>query len=1092
MVAPLVPPWLFNLAALAAPANLPHLQPGNHLRISHHPLLGLPDAPFLVWRAQADSMKGIAEREDVLWTDSRERPLTPPFDVTPDNPVTARLALGPGETCVWAEVLATAAGAGGDERPIPPLPFPFPRIPPPSFPRPPLPFPRPPSLPGGPGGTLPALRVEAYVTSPLGPAFSAARDKPRFAFAAPGIVELRISGRGTVVGLRWMEMAAAARLRFQPWRAVSLPHPGGARYLSLTNAVQAAEDRVQEAAPKRRPLQETLGTADPSAAPAHTPGDELERVRSLAKPLLEDLEALINDLSAPQTALSAKEDLLDEHARRIGEITVNRLGRVLQGALDPGVAQYLGYMTVDRDFVETEDRFVFYLVDAYFQRPEPLREVARTDPGAALLNALLSRVPARGHFAAAAGMVEHARADLGHLRIAELDEDSVRAFRERGPFLRLGALAVADRGAPPLPPKAPVIDSHRHVDWLPLTPPAARREVRLDVSGALIGGLLAAEKSAPPGAAPASMNATNADGYHLPLILSLELDESEEERDPAPGQGFLSDRSAPDATIRYSTAQQDRFGRWSPWARVNNAPGPRPTPPPPVLQAFYELPAIGDPMPAGEILVKVPVPRPDALAPGARLLANLQLETRDLTTSAIGSHVRPVPTPPSPPAELAFRIPAPALSATEVRKMRLRARWEDSAGVQSVFSEPVIVTMHDPRPPAQLPVPDTLLYSARPDVQGRALIEHAWTPQAGQSHFAVYYSDENRLQSFLESAAAEGDAAAAAALAALGAAADAAARAGVYRANAALFKSFLFERLEDVVSDAPGSRKRYQHYVSGSLKVLSFYRISAETETRARVPLETLPMIVYGVPNSEPPPKPVLAMRPGMDEVTGAYTAHATLRVISGITPAVRFCLRRSTLGAQEPRMMPLLAEEGLLGPTGEDGFQTGSLTDQGPLAIASEATLKPWVRYTWVAEAQGAPEPGSAVAGRWSAPSDPVTLALTPPSAPEPVTSAEAFGTEVAPGVFEGVEIEVHHPESMNGGDFGDYVLRVYRAQPGEAQASLGDTPLAGDGPFTVSGMVRGDPADQVSAEVRWRLVLLDPLGRASAPVEITGVTPR
>ena len=63
--------------------------------------------------------------------------------------------------------------------------------------------------------------------------------------------------------------------------------------------------------------------------------------------------------------------------------------------------------------------------------------------------------------------------------------------------------------------------------------------MRLDISGTLVGGLLAAEKSAPPGTAPASMNATNADGYHLPLTLSLEIDESEEERDRVLGQGSV-------------------------------------------------------------------------------------------------------------------------------------------------------------------------------------------------------------------------------------------------------------------------------------------------------------------------------------------------------------------------------------------------------------------------------------------------------------------------------------------------------------------------------------------------------------------------
>jgi hypothetical protein len=49
----------------------------------------------------------------------------------------------------------------------------------------------------------------------------------------------------------------------------------------------------------------------------------------------------------------------------------------------------------------------------------------------------------------------------------------------------------------------------------------------------------------------------------------------------------------------------------------------------------------------------------------------------------------------------------------------------------------------------------------------------------------------------------------------------------------------------------------------------------------------------------------------------------------------------------------------------------------------------------------------------------------------------------------------------------------------------------MAGVGPFTVSGMNASDPTDQVPAGTVWKLVLLDPLGRASSPAEIISVTP-
>jgi hypothetical protein len=113
MTALIVSPQLLNVQAFPAQLSEPHLKAGNHLRIAHHPLLGLPHAPFLVSRATTDSMKGLAERKNAIWTDSRGNILTPPFQMSADNPVTARLILPAGETCIWAEIIASARSATG-------------------------------------------------------------------------------------------------------------------------------------------------------------------------------------------------------------------------------------------------------------------------------------------------------------------------------------------------------------------------------------------------------------------------------------------------------------------------------------------------------------------------------------------------------------------------------------------------------------------------------------------------------------------------------------------------------------------------------------------------------------------------------------------------------------------------------------------------------------------------------------------------------------------------------------------------------------------------------------------------------------------
>ena len=98
-------------------------------------------------------------------------------------------------------------------------------------------------------------------------------------------------------------------------------------------------------------------------------------------------------------------------------------------------------------------------------------------------------------------------------------------------YIGLGTLAVVDGLAPPLPVSSPLIDRTTHVGWMPLTPPVAKREVEVALSGVVTGGLLAAEKLTPAtGTARESLNSVNGDGFHLPLVLGLSIDQSALER----------------------------------------------------------------------------------------------------------------------------------------------------------------------------------------------------------------------------------------------------------------------------------------------------------------------------------------------------------------------------------------------------------------------------------------------------------------------------------------------------------------------------------------------------------------------------------
>ncbi|MBL8702081.1 MAG: hypothetical protein JNK67_27100 [Alphaproteobacteria bacterium] len=1081
MTMPIVAPALFNAQVLAADDSDPHVPPGNYIRINADPGLGLPVAPFFISRVVAREGKGVKFRGDALFVDSSRRIVTPPFELRADNPVTAYIPLRPGESCIWARVRADALGGG--------LPA------------------QPPAAPvrkaldtrsrlraarldrtrrtADAGGTATAnlgMVAEAFAATIRGPASLGRRGIRPYAFSGPGIVEIRLTGSASVTGMEWLESRDLPAFDFMTWSLLTLPHLGGARYVSIENAIALAELRVLDQAPKRRPLQETLGMVAPEFAPAATPAYEALRVNALAAPLAADLDSLIADTSVEPLQQIVSDELRDG-TRAIGTATQRRIDRVLQGQLDPGCAALLGYKARDREFTAVEDTLVFYWVSGFFRDfPSPVL-------GSSAFDVLMAALPPGNRFASAKDLLATLRNFAEPLPGVTLSQGRGDPLQELSDYVGLGTLCVADRSAPLLPPQAPRIDSARHVGWMPVTPPDARREVELAVGGVLAGGLLAAEKQTPAASGTAaSMNAANAAGAHLPIVLGMSATNSAIAPPPEPGTGFLFDRGAGAEPIRYGVAQEDRFGRWSPWTSVVNDPGPRPRPPRPVLRATYAQPA--DPRrQGGTVRIQVDVPPVETLAPGSFLLRELRLTGKYAPTGGTIEHVVAVPSAPAP---IDFTFTGPVLAAASTRKLRMSAVWRDTNGTDSIPSEPQTIRMHDPRPPRQLaPPPDELSYSGRPDVTGLATVEYEWAPLAGQANFAVYYTDENRLRAHLEAIGRT---------TILDGADDAPARAARYRENAALFGAHLFERLQGVVQDAATGKKLFRHAVSGSLRVLNFYRIAAEAQTGARVDLATLPLLVYAVPNADPPARPTITVRPG-DMLTNAdtYAAVIEIALTVGATAAATWRLRRSSLGATDALRMPIVAS-GAMPATGPDGRQRVAFSDTGPVVISTGALLQPWVRYHWVAEVQGEAAPGSAAAGRaveglWSQSSDPASLVLVPPQPPEPPTALTLETTPVGDGTFSDVVVRFSHPRVLSGGVVGSYRARVERVTPAvldgdgrvlvpDSTSLIAETEIGGAGPFKISGV---DAAAVARAGMTYRVAVIDPLGRASVPAEAT-----
>jgi hypothetical protein len=362
-------------------------------------------------------------------------------------------------------------------------------------------------------------------------------------------------------------------------------------------------------------------------------------------------------------------------------------------------------------------------------------------------------------------------------------------------------------------------------------------------------------------------------------------------------------------------------------------------------------------------------------------------------------------------------------------------------------------------------------------------VEHRWTPPAEPPLYAVYYTDENRIRSHLETESET------AVLEAIDAAPNAAARAGVLRANQGLLPDHLFERIDDVVQPFNSGQIGFRHGVSGSLRILSGYKIAAESPNGGKPDLRALDILFFGVPNSDPPPRPTLRIRPGVPE-TGEpdYVAAIDIDLVAGVTEGQTWRLRR-TRGAASPVTALPVVTTGVMGPKdAATGIQTARYRDAGPVQIAPTAQLQPWVRYAWVAEIQGAPESGSeatgrAVPGRWSQPSDPVYLTLVP-SAPPEAPGFDRFNGSAAPGGLSNVLLRLTHPGPVDGASMGRFRLRVSRRLPGEAMVILSEEDLDPRPPLTAPG---GGEDEVVPFGAEYRVVLIDPVGRASAALAVT-----
>ncbi len=1043
----LPPRWAMGASGIDG-AGDPHLTDGIHLRVYVAPQLGLPVCPFLVYRVDANIAEDLVTRgtrTGIAWVDAYGRVLTLPFTVTPDNPVTGHLLRNAGEVAI-----AVAVQGGGNLR------------------MPDLTHRQPDSTGAGDG-----LVVSAYVDTTAGRRFIAERSVSPYTVAGSHIDGVVISGQGVVRAAAWVAADVSVVEKLKPVDLLGLPFESAPRYQGLPFAREFAEKRVRRGAPRRMGLHDDPTVASAALASPATDNDEWKRVEPLALEIEPYVKQLLVDMSAHQHDLGSTIPL-DEgvtSGATVATAELNSLDAVLSGTADPGMARWLGFMNV----YDPADPRPFEL---YF-----IRGFVAVDQSKLDLAQLISLFVAGGPMTAPANVmalpfaVPHMSADglpVYDFTVPLLVFRGVPSSRPTAPIVGTPLLPAEQVGVSGTTQALPTGDALG--TWVPeVLPPAALREITLPLSGLTAAPTLAVARRN-SGAGPiVSLNARHPNTRRALALVPTVPDGATEG-----GCGRYADDTSPPNEVEYRIAQADWWGRWSDWGIRTVAAKPRTLPPAPVLSLEYELAdklPLNDTPRFGTLRAALIMPRVDDLAAGSRLLVGARVSG---TVGGVTVNEE-VDLPATHPAKFYVTVTPPAgmIARTGSVEAKLVAHWFDSEGYGDPSEEQRKVLV-DPRPPAALVMDPTLRYSARPDAVGRARVVLSWTG-APNARYRVYTTDETRLRSALAERGAAGNAAAAAVVTAVDAAPDAAYRGAAWSdpAHAAVFTRDLFTNLTD--EPLHGTALRYPHDLSGSLRVLAFFKIVAISEQNVESEFTAATLLPVAVPSGGPPPRPLL----DLVEFTDEGEAHFTATVVRGPQPAARWRLRRSVADS-DPLRMPIVAEGDVPAPAPDadpatDGPQEIDLMDAGTDRFA-EGSLPPWTRMSWRVEVQAPPPPGTTQPGEWSPASGAVSSAFIP--ADPPAAAADpalaVSGTDA--------KISWQHPERLRRGAMGGYRFDVYRRLPEGRETRIGtvlaDDPTASTGTdlartFHFVDDVGGDSPVGTS----WRVVTLDPGGRLSAP---------
>lgn len=292
----LAPPDLLSLLAIAAAPD-PDLLKGTHLRIVPSPILGLPVAPFCVWR-----MNSSLFQPNVFWHDANG-----PVGGRPD------LDAARGELFAWVEPHSIDQGRLIGHEPVPVIPDGF----------------------------------SVALLGNIGNRLMVARSRPRFQVASPIPTRLRLRGRGPIETLRSFIVVPDQIIETiighdVPDAMLSLPVDERPWYAGGLGRGPSLK-RVSEGAPRR------YGPPDRPDGPLDPLDDAAERSRfdALSDSVDQQLDAILRDPALIPSTIALRHELAADLAikRPWQAATFSGANAVLLEAMDPAIARYLGLMT---------------------------------------------------------------------------------------------------------------------------------------------------------------------------------------------------------------------------------------------------------------------------------------------------------------------------------------------------------------------------------------------------------------------------------------------------------------------------------------------------------------------------------------------------------------------------------------------------------------------------------------------------------------------------------------------------------------------------------------------------------------------------